>query len=1064
MKLAEVCIRRPVFTVMMILALVVIGGFSYLRLGVDRFPRVDFPIVTITTTLPGASPEEVETQITKRVEEAVNTIEGIDELRSVTVEGVSQVIVTFALERDIAVAAQDVRDRVSRILKDFPEGTDPPIIEKLDSDAAPIMSLVVSGPRDLREITEIAEKQLKEMLESTSGVGQIQLIGGRKREIHVYFDPKKLAAYDITIPQLRRALASQNVEIPGGRIDQGHSEVTVRTLGRITRVEDFQNIIITERNGVLIRFSDIGAVADSFEEPRSQARLDGKPAVLLEVRKQSGANTVAVVDALKERLERLKQALPPDITAQVIRDQSAYINSSFEAIRDHLIEGSILAALVVFLFMWNWRSTIIAGLAIPTSIISTFGLMYYADFTMNSQTMLALALMIGIVIDDAIVVLENIYRHIEEKRKPPMQAAREATSEIGLAVMATTLSLVVIFLPVAFMGSVVGRFMRSFGLTSAFAIMVSLLVSFTLTPMLCSRFLKNREERQMGKKKRPATSKERRFYRWLERGYMGLLSWSLRRRWVVLGVASVVILSSVPLGIGVGKDFIPFEDESQFEITIRAPEGTSLQGMDELMRQIERDVRGLPGVTSILTAVGIGSQQRVNTAALYVKIVDLSERDYTQFDVMAQARRRLQKYPDLRVGVQNVATISGGGFRAAALQYTLQGPDLNKLTAYSEHLQNFLRSIPGVVDVDSTLEAGKPELGVETDRERAAALGVSVEDVARSLRTVYEGDDRVTQPFREGDELYEVRLRIAPEFRTDPAVINNLYVPSSRGQNVPLSNLVKVSERTGPAQIERYNRQRQLTLLANLEGTEISMGPLLDRLGAEVERIGLEPGYLAAPTGRSRELGRAFRNFAIAFVLSFIFMYMVLAAQFESYIDPVTIMVSLPLSVPFALLSLTVTNETLNVMSALGLLLLFGIVKKNAILQVDHINVLRREGLSRYEAIMEANRHRLRPILMTTITIVAGMLPMAFSFGPGSALRRPASIIVIGGQSLCLLITLLVIPVVYTVFDDLSRWTKRHLRKREEEPEPLLPEEEMEEELEPITSFRQQSLGEGQGD
>lgn len=1050
MKLAEVCIRRPVFTVMMTAALVVIGGFSYLRLGVDRFPRVDFPIVTITTVLPGASPEEVETQITKRVEEAVNTIEGIDELRSVTVEGVSQVIVTFALERDVATAAQDVRDRVSRILRDFPEGTDPPIIEKLDTDASPIMSLAVSGPRDLREITEIADKQLKEVLESTSGVGQIRLIGGRKREIQVYFDPKKLVAYGITIPQLRRALASQNVEIPGGRIEAGQREVTVRTLGRIEQPADFENIIITERGGAPIRFSHIGHVVDSFEDPRTLARLDGQPAVLLDVRKQSGANTVQVIEAVKSRLNRLIPSLPPDITVRVIRDQSAYINSSFEAIRDHLIEGGMLAALVVLLFMWNWRSTVIAGVAIPISIISTFALMYYADFTLNSQTMLALALMIGIVIDDAIVVLENIYRHIEEKGKSPRRAAKEATQEIGLAVMATTLSLAVIFLPVAFMSGIVGRFMKSFGLTSAFAIMVSLFVSFTLTPMLCARFLKARQNTHG----RTVASKERRFYRWIEQGYMWLLQWSLRHRGVTVLVATLIVISTVPLAISLGKDFIPFEDENQFEVTVRAPEGTSLEGMDTIMQQIERDLRSLPGVVSILTSIGSGSQQRVNNGALYITLTDLRQRDFTQFDVMAQARRLLKKYPQLRTSVQNVATIAGGGFRAAAVQYTLQGPDLAQLTRYSEHLQNFLRSIPGVVDVDSTLETGKPEIGVTIDRERAAQLGVSVEDVARSLRTVYEGDDRITQPLREGDELYEVRLRVAPEFRNDPLLINSIYVPSARGQNVPLVNVVKLSERTGPAQVERLNRQRQLTLLANIEGTGIALAEVQDRLKAETERMGLAPGYSSVLTGRGRELGRAMQNFFIAFVLSIIFMYMILAAQFESYLDAVTIMISLPLSIPFALLSLYLTNETLNIFSAVGLLLLLGIVKKNSILQVDHMNALRRAGLPRHEAVIQGNRDRLRPILMTTITIVAGMLPMAFSFGPGSSLRRPVSIVVIGGQTLCLLITLLVIPVMYTLFDDAQNWLRNRLRRwRKGQPEPLLPEDELEE-LESLPTFR----------
>jgi HAE1 family hydrophobic/amphiphilic exporter-1 len=1019
MKLADVCIRRPVFTVMMILSLVVIGAFSYVRLGVDRFPKVEFPIVTVTTVLPGASPEEVETQITKRVEEAVNTIEGIEELTSITTEGVSQVVARFVLERDVDDASQDVRDRVSRILGDFPEGTDPPIIQKLDVDATPILSLVVSAPRDLREVTEIAEKRLKEVLESTSGVGQIRLLGDRQREIHVLFDPHKLAAFNITVAQVRQALARQNVEIPGGRIDQGERELTVRTLGRIERVEDFNDIVIATRQGVPLKISDVGRVEDLYEEPRTLATFNGNPAVVLEVRKQSGVNTVAVITALKQRLKELRRTLPPDVRVEIVRDQSDYINASFRAIRDHLVEGGFLAALVVFLFMWNWRSTLIAAVAIPTSIISTFALMYAADFTLNAQTMLALALAIGIVIDDAIVVLENIYRHIEEKGARPLEAAREATAEIGLAVMATTFSLVIIFLPVAFMSGIVGRFMKSFGLTSAAAILVSLFVSFTLTPMLCSRFLTTR---LVGSPTaaRPR-SKERWFYARLERAYVAMLTWSLRHRGVVATAAVVTILSAVPLLAVVGKDFIPFEDESQFEITLRAPEGTSLQGMDNLLRRVEEDVRSLRGVTDILTIIGGGSQQRVNQASLYVRLLDLGERDFSQFEVMAEARRKLKKYPDVRIAVQNVAAISGGGFRAAALQYTLQGPDLQKLAAYAERLQQFLKSVPGVVDVDSTLEVGKPEVGVSIDRQRAADLGVSVEDIARTLRTVYEGDDRITQPFREGDNLYTVRLRVAPEFRTDPAILGQLYVPSARGGNVRLDNVVKIAERVGPAQIERYNRQRQVTLLANIEAEKTSLGEVLSRLEAEVQRMGLDPGYDAAPTGRSRELGRTAENFLLAFALSVIFMYMILAAQFESYIDPITIMASLPLSVPFALLSLVVSGETLNIFSSVGLLLLLGIVKKNSILQVDHTNALRRAGMPRWEAIIQANKDRLRPILMTTITIIAGMIPMAISHGPGSALRRPVSIVVIGGQGLCLLLTLLVTPVVYSFLDDLRQ-------------------------------------------
>ena len=1013
-KLAEICIRRPVFATMLIMALVVVGGFCYTKLGVDLFPKVDFPTVTVTTVLPGASPEEVETEITKKVEEAVNTISGIDELRSVSSEGISQVFVTFILERNGDEAAQDVRDRVGRILGNLPREIDPPVIEKVDPDAQPVVSIAVSGDNPAREITEIADKQIKQQIESLNGVGQVRFIGDRKREIQVWLNPDKLMSYGLTIDEVRRSLAAQNIEIPGGRVDAGIQELTLRTLGRVKKVEDFDDIVLKVVNGSPVRVSDVGSVEDGIEEPRSLARVNGKEAVVMEVRKQSGTNTVAVVDVVKERLAEIKPLLPRGLQMRIVRDQSVYIRNSFESVQEHLVLGGFFAALVVLLFIGNWRATLIAAIAIPTSIISTYTLMWAMGFTLNNMTMLALTLCVGIVIDDAVVVLENIFRFIEEKGVEPMRAAKEATADIGLAVMATTMSLVIIFLPVAFMGGIVGRFMSSFGFTSAFSIMISLLVSFTLTPMLCARFLKTKSQEAEHKK----TAKSSRFYSWIDRSYMAMLVWSMKHRLAMSLISVGTIVAIVPMFMLTGKDFIPQDDQSQFEVNVRAPEGTSLQGSAALVNQLEGELKSLPGVEFVLSTVGADSQQRVNLVTLFLQLVPMHDRKETQQEIMQQARRLMAKYSnDLRVAVQYPAAISGGGFVNADLLYTVRGPDLQKLTEYSEKIRQVVKQIPGVVDVDSSLEVGKPELRAHIHREKAADLGISVQDIASSLRTMVAGEE--VSSFQEGDDRYEVRLRVNAENRRSAETVGRLYIPSARGGNVQLSSVVTLDEGTGPAQIERYNRQRQVTISANIEKGQ-ALSEVLARVEPEVGKLDMGPAYRTGLLGRSRELGRAGAAFVVAFVLSFTFMYMILAAQFESFLHPITILLSLPMAIPFALLSLLAFGQTLNVFSSLGILMLFGVVKKNSILQIDHMNNLRHEGMPRYEAIIQACRDRLRPILMTTFALVAGMLPMALGTGVGSGVRRSVAIIVIGGQMLCLLLTLLAIPVAYSLFDDLA--------------------------------------------
>ncbi len=1012
-RLAALCVRRPVFATMLIMAFVVMGIFSYTRLGVDLFPKVEFPTVTVTTTLIGAAPEEVETEVTESIEEAVNTISGIEDLRSVSAEGVSQVYVTFVLDKDPDVAAQEVRDRVDRILPDLPDDVDPPVVEKLDPDATPVLSLAVAADRELREISKIVEDRIKENIESLPGVGQVRMIGDRRRQIQIWLDPERLASYRINVEQVRAALASQNVEIPGGRVDAGVRELVVRTQGRIQEPEDFGRIIIAMSSGSPFRIEDVARVEDGVEEPRALARLDGRPAVVLEVRKQSGTNTVEVIHGVKERIAEIAGFLPADFEIVFARDQSTFIEASFEAVQEHLVLGGICAALVVLLFMANIRTTLIAAVAIPTSIVSTYTLMYYQGFTLNQITMLALVLVVGIVIDDAIVVLENVYRFGEEKKLNRREAAIEGTRDIALAVMATTLSLVIIFLPVAMMGGIVGSFMSSFGWTAAFAIMISLLVSFTLTPMLCSRYLKiDRSEKR-------TDSKDTWLFRALDRRYSKMLRWSLGHRWAIVLLAAAVIASSVPLFNAVGKDFLPVDDQSEFEVTVRGAPGSSLAGTNLAMLEVEKELRALPNVRYLLTTIGADAQQQVDRGSVYIKLDPIDERDLDQRDLMDMARERLTRFHDLTTSVQLPAVISGTGFANKDLQFYLQGPDFAQLNEYSAEITGLLGSMRGVADLESSYEPGKPEVRVHIDRDKAADLGVTVSSIAGALRVLVGGDDQVTT-FREGRDRYDVQLRVVEEFRNSAEVLRRLYVPSSKLGSVPLSNVVTIEEGQGPIQIERYNRQRQITLTANILPGQ-SLGSALAAVEGRVAELAMPPQYQTGLIGRSKEFGRAANEYIVAFLLAVVFMYMVLAAQFESFVDPLVILLSLPLSAPFALLSLYVVGENFSIVyTSLGILMLFGIVKKNAILQIDHIKSLRfGEGFERGQAVFDGCRDRLRPILMTTAALVAAMIPMALGAGPGSGSRRTVAIVVIGGQSLCLLLTLLVTPVSYTLFDDL---------------------------------------------
>ena len=1034
--LAALCVRRPVFASVLILSLTVVGSFSFTQLGIDQFPNVDIPTILVTTRLPGAAPEQVESEVTDKIEEAVNTISGIDTLTSTSSEGVSLVVVNFTLDKDVDVATQEVRDKVNRVLPLLPRTITQPTVEKRDPDAQPVLTVALTADEPLRNITEYADKVLRRRLESAEGVGQVLVLGGRRRQVNVWLDAEQLLAQGLTVNDVSRALQAQNSDVPGGRIEQGAQAITLRTRGRIESPDAFGDVVVREVQGHPVLVRDVARIEDGMADAGTLASVNGDPTVLLQIRKQSGMNTVAIVNGVRDRLTELEPTLPPGYQVRIVRNQAEFIEASIESVQSHLIIGSALAALVVLLFLGNLRSTIIAAISIPTSIIATFGLVRYMDFTLNMLTMLALTLAVGIVIDDAIVVLENIYRFIEEKGMPPAQAAVEATKEIGLAVLATTLSLVAIFVPVGFMSGMVGRFMQSFGLTMAFAIMVSLLVSFTLTPMMCARWLKPKGASRDGG---AHGSKQSAVFGPIDRTYARMLDWSMAHRGVIATLAVLVLLSSVPLFRLVTVTFITQDDQSGFDVTVRAPEGTSLDATQLMANRLTTAIRRIPEVDYTLVTVagdGAGTQ---NSASIFVKLVPIGARDRDQFEVMAEVRDDIVS-PLTAQGLRASVGGGGGGGGGGGVQYVLQGPEVTELKRYSELLLAKVKTIPGVVDADTTLNDGKPELSVRMDRPKAADLGVPLADAADALRLLVGGDAVTT--YNEAGEQYEVHVRARADDRDSEAAIGRLPVPSRVGP-IALENVASFARGEAPSDIRRLSRQRQVTVTVNLlPGT--SQATVQSEMTAAAEQIGLTADYRGGFSGQSRELNRTATAFLTAFALSLIFMYLVLAAQFESWLHPVTILLSLPLTLPFALLSLIIFQQSLNVFSALGLLVLFGVVKKNSILQIDRANQLKEAGLSTRDAIVQACRDRLRPILMTTLAFVAGMVPLVVTSGPGAATNHAIGWVVIGGQTLVLTLTLVVTPVTYALFDDLrgKRLMVRGfgwLRSRMRTAEPVTP-------------------------
>jgi HAE1 family hydrophobic/amphiphilic exporter-1 len=1008
-RLSEICVNRPVFAFMLVMFLVVLGVFSFFKLGVDLFPRTDPATVYVRVRLPGASPEEVNSQVVMPLEEAIASVSGIDELRAIVSEGNASVIVTFVLERDINQAADDVREKVAGAMRDLPPNVLPPVVQKADPDSDPILTLALSGERSKRELTEIADKQIRRALETVDGVAAVDIIGGQARQINVFLDLNKLNGYNLTAQEVQTALQNENIETPGGRIVRGPTEVGVRTLGRVENLAQFNDVIIKNSGGVPIRVRDIGYAEDGTEEKRTFALHNGKPAVVMEVRRQTGTNTVQVVDSAVQRLKRLNAELPPGVSVSVVKNQATYIEKSVESLEEHLLLGSFLASIIVWLFIRNWRTVLISSIAIPTSIITTFTVMKMMDFTLNSMTLLGLTLAVGIVIDDAIIVLENIYRFIDEKDVPPMQAAVQATKEISLAVLATTISLVIIFVPIAFMTGYARRFVNQFGWTMAMSIIVSMLVAFTLTPTLSARLLK---------KSKPGKGHKHGRGGFFDRAYTVVLEWALRNRWAVIGLCLITFASTFVANRHIGRDWMPQDDQNELGVNLEMPEGSSIEATQSVAAEIAGRISKIPGVIAVVPASQASMLVRVTMANITVLLKDRSERGDIN-EMAGKVRAIVREYPYTRPRI-NFPNALGGRDSFSPIRGMLLGPDLRRLSEIAKEVSREMMKTESVVDVKVNLNLNNPELQVAIDRAKASDLGVRVSDIASAVRLMMSGEDEIST-YKEGSEQYPVTVRLLPGQRDDPNSLARLLVPSARLGLIRLDSVAKLERGLGPSRIDRYNRQFAVSIYGNA-----APGRSLNEAAAEtqdvIRRIGLPPGYQLRFSGQVKILEETTTNMIMAIGLASIFMYMVLAAQFESLVHPFIIMLTLPLSVPFALFSLIATGRSLNLFSALGVLLLLGIVKKNGILQIDYMNHLKEKGMPLHEAIIEANRTRLRPILMTTFSIVAGLIPTAIGIGAGASQRSAIAVTIIGGQTLCLLLTLLVVPVGYSLVEETRAW------------------------------------------
>lgn len=1036
MWLADTSVKRPVFATMVIMGLVVMGIFSYPSIGVDLFPKVDLPVVTVTTVLKGASPDVMDVDVADRIEGAVNTINGVKSITSTSTESVSRTVVEFVLERDIDLAVQDVREKVSAIRNKLPQDIDDPRIAKVDPDSTPILFMNLSGNKSIRDLSTYADEVLKEQLQRINGVGDVSFFGLRLRQVRIWLDATRMQAYGIAPSDVVLALKRENIELPGGRIETQTKEYTVRIKGEFAQIPDFNDLIISYYKGAPVKIKDIGRAEDGTEERRSIARFDGIPAVGMGIQKQSGTNTVAVADRVKKEVERINKTLPPGMKINTSVDQSLFIVRSINEVQKHLIIGGLFAIFAVFLFLKNIRTTLISAVALPVSIISTFAILNAFGFTFNNMTMLALSLSVGLLIDDAIIVIENIYRHVEEGMRP-LEAAKFATSEIGLAVMATTFAIVAIFLPVAFMKGIIGRFFLQFALTIVFAVLVSLLVSFTLTPMMASIFLKpqNATVSNSGNRgnfitrwsfwKKSGDFLEKNYKR-LETFYRRVLEFSLQYRKSMLVGAIIVFAFSLLIAVfGLGREFLPPEDQGNFLVRMEAPIDYSVDQVERYFGSTEKMVKDIPGVKSVFYVQGY--QGNSNKAIMMVGLQPKAERENSQEDIKKIVRAKLKQIPGMKASAEDLSLV-GGGVRQVPIQYSIRGQDLSALQTYAKQITAEFAKLPGIVDVDTSLEVGKPEFKVYIDRDRAADLGVDVATIAEAINLLISGELDISRYKDEKQgKRYNIRMRLNPEDRNSAAALERISVRARDGKLVELSNVVNVREGVGPSVIDRVDRQRSITVFASLEGKPL--GEAMDEIDQIAGRI-LPADYLTKNQGMAEVMQESFLYLLLALMLGIIMAYMILAAQFESFLDPVIVLLSMPLSFIGAFGALFITGKTLNIFTMIGLILLMGLVKKNAILLVDYTNILRERGMSRRDAILQAGPVRMRPIIMTTVAMIFGMLPIALGVGEGAETRAPMGIAVIGGLITSLVLTLVVVPAAYDLFDDWHEYFKKRRAKK----------------------------------
>jgi multidrug efflux pump len=1001
------CIRRPVLATVMTLALVLFGAIGYVRLPVRELPDVEFPVVSVVTVLPGASPEVMEKEVTEVLEEEINTIEGIKTLTSASSEQVSTITIEFDLDRDIDTAAQDVRDKIARVRDDLPDDTEEPVVSKIDLDARAIMWLSLnSATADLRTLSDYADRVVKERLQRLAGVGSI-IIGGEKRlAVRIRLDAARLAAYRLTVEDVTGALRRENVEIPSGRIESEQREFVVQTESQFDTPESFGELIVAYREDAPVRLKQLGRAEAGDENERSLGRFNLRPTISLGVLKQSAANTVEVARAVRAEAAAIQPRLPPGYQLTVAYDSALFIEDSVRDVQHTLVIAGVLVVLVIFLFLHTPRSAVIPALAIPSSILATFGAMYWLDFTLNNLTLLALTLVIGVVVDDAIIVLENVHRHLEDG-EDRMTAASVGTNEIAFAALAATLTLVAVFLPVAFISGVIGRFFYEFGVSVAVSVLVSLFVALTLTPMLCSRLLDVDEPRGVFR------VFERNLAR-LAAAYRRVLERALDHRTTVVAVAIASVVGSGGLYALLGKEFVPPEDRSGFMIVLETPEGSTLEHHDRLQRRIEEILHATPEIRAASSFIGLsqGGPGAVNQGAIFTRLYRPDERARGQDEVIAELRRRFARVPGIRASIVAFSGLPTGQ-RGKPFQFVVQHPEFPALRQAEAALVARLRRVPGFTDVDSNLRLNKPEVRVRIDRDKAASLGVSSSDVANTLRVLLGGAS-VTD-FKRGNERYDVIVQLAAADRVAPAQLGQLYVRTRGGGLVQLANLLQVEEGVGPSSLNHYNRRRSVIVDANLVDTPL--GTALDE-ARRIAREILPPGASTEQAGESRDFAESFSSLTFAFALAVVAVYLVLAAQFESFVHPFTILLTLPLALLGAFASLALFGMTMNIYSFIGLVMLIGLVTKNSILLVDCANRLREDGRPLRDAVVQAGALRLRPILMTAISTLFGVLPVALGLGAGAEGRRPLGVAVAGGLIVSTLLTLVVIPVVYTLLDE----------------------------------------------